>query len=109
MDKSRKYRKILKNITQTHAQMFSPMTWVQSTAVSDFAQNNFFLIDFDSSDKKHYIVFHLRLANEKILIIEDGIEEGIARDLIEAGVLAADIISPSTDQNQIFERELLAA
>lgn len=107
MDKLKKYRRILREITESHAQMSSPMNWVHSTAASDFAGNNFFLIDFDSNDKKHYIVFHLRLDNGKVFVVQDGIEYGIANDLIDAGISASDVVSPFFEENK--NRELLAA
>lgn len=107
MDKLKKYRRILKTITEEHAQISSPIKWVQSTAVCDFEQNNFFLIDYDLKDKKHYIVFHLRLDDGKIFIEQDGVEDGIAQDLVQAGILPKDIVD--TIQTKERENILLAA
>lgn len=109
MDKLKKYRQILKAVTEEHAQMPSPMNAVLSTAVSDFAGNNYFLIDFDSHDKKHYIVFHLRLTNGKIFVEQDGVEYGIAQDLIDAGVAPEDIVSFFQTSSQERENMLIAA
>mgnify|MGYP000306513506 CR=1 FL=1 len=110
MGKLKKYRQILRGVTEEHAQTPSPMDWIQSTAACDFAQNNYFLIDFDSSDKKHYIVFHLRLAEDgKVLIMQDGIEYGVAQDLMDAGILPADIILPFKKESRKNEKEQFAA
>lgn len=109
MDKIKKYRRILKNVTEEHARIPSPMKSVRSTAVSDFSQNDYFLIDFDLQNKKHYVVFHLRLNNGKIWVEQDGIEYGIARDLIEAGVSSQDIVLAFQDKELRSEGELIAA
>jgi hypothetical protein len=106
MDKIETYRQILKSVTEKHAKMFSPVQNVSSSAVCDFEQNNYFLIDFDSKEKKHYIVFHLRLENGKIFIEQDGIEYGIKQDLIEAGISPNEIVFNFQDLPQT---ELLAA
>ncbi len=106
MDKIETYRKILKSVTEKHAKMFSPVQNVASSAVCDFDENNYFLIDFDSKEKKHYIVFHLRLDNNRIFIEQDGIEYGIKQDLIEAGISPNEIVLNFQDSRQM---ELLAA
>jgi XisI protein len=106
MDKIKKYRRILKEITEYHAQMKSPINKVESFAVSDFGKNDFFLIDSDLKDRKHYIVFHLRIKDNKVFIEQDGIEYGIYNDLIDAGIAVDDIVLiHQTQQN----RELIAA
>ena len=93
MDKIKKYRRILKSVTEEHANIASPMNWVKSTAACDFGQNNYFLIDYDTREKKHYIVFHLRLVDGKIFVEQDGVEYGIVDDLVMSGVSAKDISS----------------
>lgn len=109
MDKIKKYRQILRDITEAHAQMPSPMEEIESNAVSDFAKNNYFLIDFDSENKKHYIVFHIRLDKGKVWIEQDGIEYGIAQDLIDAGISPQDIVKAFQDKELKAENELIAA
>ncbi len=109
MDRSKKYRQILKSVTEEHANMSSPIDTVVSTAVADFARNNYFLIDFDSRDKKHYIVFHLRLEDGKIFVVQDGIEYGIEQDLIEAGISRENIILPFQSAAEKRENQLIAA
>ncbi|MGI8639756.1 MAG: element excision factor XisI family protein [Pyrinomonadaceae bacterium] len=104
----KKYRQMLRNVTEAHAQMSSPMDYVKSTAVSDFSQTNYFLIDFDSQDKKHYIVFHLCLKDGKVWIEQDGIEYGVAQDLIKAGVARQDIVLAFQDKEVMSESELIA-
>jgi predicted transcriptional regulator len=106
MDKVKKYRQILKSVTEKHAKMYSPMQNVSSSAVCDFEKNNYFLIDFDSNEKKHYIVFHLRLENGKIFVLQDGIEYGIKEDLVEAGISPQEII---LNFQGTFQPELLVA
>lgn len=106
MDKIKKYRQILRNVTEKHAKMYSPMQNIFSSAVCDFEKNNYFLIDFDSNEKRHYIVFHLRLEDGKIIVLQDGIEYGIKEDLVEAGISPQEII---LNFQETFQSELLAA
>ena len=106
MDKVEKYRQILKSVTENHAKIFSPVQTVNSSAVCDFEQNNYFLIDFDTKEKRHYIVFHLRLDNGEVFIEQDGIEYGIKQDLVEAGISPNEIVLSYQDSRQL---ELLAA
>jgi XisI protein len=40
----------------------------------------------------HSVVLHLRIKNSKVWIERDGMEEGIATDLLEAGIPKEDIV-----------------
>ena len=49
-------------------------------------------VGFDRVGRAHHILFHLRLKNGQVLVEADGIEYGIAHDLIDAGIAPEDIV-----------------
>ena len=62
--------------------------------ICDPKNDNYLLIHagWDNIRRIHSTVLHLRLRDGKILIEEDGLEHGVAQDLIDAGVSPKDIV-----------------
>lgn len=94
LTKSETYRHILQHIVEKHARMVAPSEHIEYVSNCDLKHDSYLLlrIGFDRVGRAHHILFHLRLKNGQVLIESDGIEYGIARDLIEAGVAKEDII-----------------
>jgi hypothetical protein len=92
--KLKKYRQILQQVTEMHAKMPAEPDDVESFAVCDPVNGQYLLLDvgWEGEERAHYVVFHLRLKDGKVLIEQDGIEYGIAQDLIEAGIPKEDIV-----------------
>ena len=94
LTKTEAYRRILSQIVEKHAAMVAPKEQIEYATICDPLHDSYLLmrIGFDQAGRAHHILFHLRLKDGKVLIEHDGIEYGIARDLIEAGIAPEDII-----------------
>jgi len=95
VEKLNHYRWVLQQVIEKHAQMSTEPAGSESVAVCDCNGDNYLLLDvgWDATGRVHYVIIHLRLKDGKVLIEKDGIEYGIAQDLLEAGVPAEDIVT----------------
>ncbi|MGH9800328.1 MAG: element excision factor XisI family protein [Blastocatellia bacterium] len=87
------YRKILPQVLEYHAALPAEPTNAESIPICDPVHDNYLLMDIfpDPKGSAAHIVVHLRLKNGKVRVERDGIEDGIAQDLIKAGVAEKDI------------------
>ena len=110
-EKVNHYRRILQEIIERHAQMATEPPQPESFVVSDTVHDHYLLLDvgWEANKRAHYIVIHLRLKDGKVYIEEDGIEYGIARDLLDAGIPAEDIIVATHSPRPMPLNELTAA
>ena len=94
MDKVTNYRRILRRLVTEYAQYRPSHGEIEPIGVCDSKSDNYLLIHagWDNNRRIHVTVFHLRLHNGKILIEEDGLEHGIAQDLLDAAVPPRDIV-----------------
>ncbi|MFN8486718.1 MAG: XisI protein [Caldilineaceae bacterium] len=95
MDKLIKYRKIIKDILQKYAQTSGADTQgLETELVFDELHDHYMLfrIGWWPKGRVHGTTVHVRLRNAKFWIEEDWTEEGIATDLIAAGVPQEDIV-----------------
>ena len=94
LTKTEKYRQILQQVVAKHAQMVPPSGQIEYVSNCDPVRNSYLLlrVGFDRVGRAHHILFHFRLQGDKVLIEHDGIEYGIARDLVEAGIAPEDIV-----------------
>lgn len=98
MDSSTKltrYRQSLRQVIEMHAAMKLGDRQLESLAICDPTNDNYLLMDvgYDHVGRADDVIVHLRLRDDgKVLIEYDGIEYGIAHDLIEAGIAKEDIL-----------------
>lgn len=98
MDPSTKlarYRQLLRQVVEMHAAMKPGDRQLESLAICDPTNDNYLMMDvgYDHVGRADDVILHLRLrADGKVLIEYDGIEYGIAHDLIEAGIAPEDIV-----------------
>jgi hypothetical protein len=114
MDKAEKlnrYKRICRQIVERHAAMPSEPTSVESLAVCDSESGNYLLMDIGwyPKERAHYVVVHLRVKGGKVWVEYDGVEYGIAKDLIEAGIPEEDVVWPSNERDRRRFTELVAA
>ncbi|HZS06367.1 MAG TPA: element excision factor XisI family protein [Blastocatellia bacterium] len=95
VEKLNSYRRALQQVIEKHARMPAEPSDSEAIAVCDPASDNYLLLDvgWEADGRVHYVIIHLRLKDGKALIEKDGIEYGVAQDLIEAGIPAEDIIT----------------
>src|SRR5215813_3188746 len=93
MDKLENYRQMVKQVVGMHANYPSDQDYIDTLAVCDEQTDNYLLLDIEASETgyKYWVIFHLRISDEKVGIEKDGIECGIARDLVDVGIPKEDI------------------
>jgi hypothetical protein len=94
MDQLANYRALVKQVLLRHAEYAPSLGQVESIPVFDEHRDHYFLVDFgwNRTGRVHSVILHLQLKNGKVWIERDGTEEGIAYDLLEAGIPKADIV-----------------
>ena len=94
MDKLERYRSLIQNILEEYRQLGSDNSDVESVLLLDPIRDQYLLLKMgwhqDNRIKRN--VIHVRLKNQKIWIEEDWTEDGIATDLLQAGVQKEDIV-----------------
>lgn len=95
MDQLTKYRKLVQEILKCHAQSSGVSTpGMETDLVIDEQHDHYMLFRMGWSPKGriHGTTIHVRLRQGKFWIEEDWTEEGIATDLLAAGVPKTDIV-----------------
>ncbi|MBC1222102.1 XisI protein [Nostoc sp. UCD121] len=96
MDKLSKYRNIIKNILIEYDRLCnsSPDEDLESLLALDDERDQYlwFQIGWQKDRRIKGITVHIRIKNHKIWIEEDWTEEGIATELLNAGVPQSDIV-----------------
>lgn len=89
-----KYRRILQHVVENHADASRREDQVEIVPICDNVHDNYLImrIGWDRVGRAHHILFHFRLKEGKVWIEWDGIEYGIAHDLLEAGIPKEDIV-----------------
>ncbi|MEW5986570.1 MAG: XisI protein [Chloroflexota bacterium] len=94
MDQLDTYRQIVKNVISHYAQFKPSYGEVQIEAIFDEANDHFELMytGWDGYQRVHGCVLHVDIRGGKVWIQHDGIEGGIADELVEAGIPPTDIV-----------------
>src|SRR5262245_42314799 len=94
MDKLDHYRAIIKQLLSRHAELAPRVGQIESVPVFDEYNGHYLLVDFgwDRTGRVYSVILHLLLKNGKVWIVRDGTEEGIAVDLIAAGIPKDEIV-----------------
>lgn len=105
------YRQRILQVLNMHAQMKGEPAWIQSRVERDELNNCYRLIDRDphKNGGTDYIVVELKLADNKVWIVQDGIEYGIAEDLLVAGIAPDDIREEMSETDSYTLPETRAA
>ena len=96
MDRLKRYRTLIKQILQRHADLMNsqPVPGEEVNCVFDEQRDHYLLLKYGWPRGKHvhYTKLHARIADCKIWIEEDMTEEGLATELVEAGIPKEDIV-----------------
>ncbi len=96
MDKLAKYRQLIKQILTHYAELINrrPKPNKETEVVFDEERDHYMLVTVGWSDSRRIrgTTVYVRLRNGKFWIEEDWTENGIATDLVEAGVPKEDIV-----------------
>ncbi|MFB2935254.1 XisI protein [Aerosakkonemataceae cyanobacterium BLCC-F154] len=88
MDTLDNYRQILQNILIEYAQLPYAYGQLERQLIIDENKNHYLLLTLGWENKKrvHGCLIHIDIIDEKIWIQRDGTEDGIANDLVNAGI-----------------------
>lgn len=94
MDNLNLYRDIIEKILQEHANIPYAYGEIEEYLIIDKERNHFLLLDvgWQQKHRVHGCLTHVQIFNGKIWIQRDGIEDGIAPELVEAGIPKSDIV-----------------
>ena len=96
MDKLTEYPKLLKHILAEHVEICrrQPVRGIETYLIADDALSDYVWINigWQSDDRVCAITSFIRIRDGKFLIEEDWTEDGIASDLLRAGVPREDIV-----------------
>ncbi len=94
MDKLNHYRNLIQKVLEEYHNLSSGNSDIESALLLDPIRDQYLLLKMgwhqDNRIKRN--VIHLRLKDQKIWIEEDWTEDGIATDLLQAGVQSEDIV-----------------
>ncbi len=104
-------RRLVLQVLEMHARMPIEPAHLSSRVSQDLLNETYRLIDRDPRENggMDHIVVELRLLGGKVLVLNDGIEYGIAEDLLEAGIPAEDIVEDFEELPSFKYAEALAA
>ena len=88
MDNLNHYRKVIRELIETYAQYQPACGDVQIEVIFDEANDHYELVyaGWHRTYRIHGSVIHIDIRNEKIWIQYDGTEDGIAEELVKAGI-----------------------
>lgn len=94
MDRLANYRRVIKDILAKHTQITYGHGNIERIAISDDERDSYLLlsIGWDKTRRIHTIVFHLRIHNDKIWVEDDWTANGIANELMDAGIRKDEIV-----------------
>lgn len=93
MGRVNEYRGIIYQILSQYAEFYSGQEGIESTIVQDDTNGHYMLLDIGwrYPHRIYQVVFHMHLKENKIWIEQDWTREGVASELIAAGVPATSI------------------
>jgi hypothetical protein len=95
-ERTQRYRALIQQSLQRHADRMNrqPVPGQEVDCVFDEQRDQYLLLKYGWPRGKHahYTKLHVRLRNGKIWIEEDTTEDGLASELVEAGVPKDDIV-----------------
>jgi hypothetical protein len=94
MDTLETYRQIIINVLKEYAQIPYAYGQVESQVILDRDSDRYLLIvqEWENQKRVHGCLVHIDIIDNKIWIQRDGIEYGIANELVEKGISKKDIV-----------------
>ncbi len=94
MDRIAEYRQIIKDLIRHYAQIKPAYGDIEIEAIFDETNDHYELryTGWDKHRRVHGSVLHIDIRNNKVWIQHDGIEGGVAEELVEAGIPRESIV-----------------
>ncbi len=94
MDKLEKYRQIIRKILTNYVKISYSNVQVRNRAAFDRETDQYLIISegWNKQEHLHSCLIHVEIINNKIWIQCDNTEDGIANELVTAGIPKSDIV-----------------
>ena len=94
MDRLDTYRQIIRRTLQLYADIPYANVDVRNLTAFDVDSDQYAIISEGWNDQRHYhgCLIHVEIRGDKIWVQRDGTEDGIADELVEAGIPKSDIV-----------------
>lgn len=94
MDKLKNYQNIITEILNPYVDIKYANANLKNRPAYDYTNNQFLIISEGWQENKHFhsCLIHLEIINDKIWIQCDNTEDGIANELVNAGIFKNDIV-----------------
>ncbi len=94
MDTLEKYRQIIRNVLTPYAQIAYANVDVRNLTAFDSDSDQYAILSegWDRQCHYHGCLIHIEIRNGKVWVQRDGTEEGVATELVEAGIPKSDIV-----------------
>ncbi len=94
MDRIEQYRQIIQRILAEYLKYIPKEENIETVGIQDVQSDNYLLLDMGWQPPRriYAVILHLRINDGKIWIEQDGTEDGVAHELLKAGVLPDEIV-----------------
>ena len=94
MDQLNQLREIIKNAISSWAEFLPPEEGMENVLVFDENSDNYVYIYTGWKNDRHInaTLVHIGIRGDKVHVYHDGIEDGIVKDLLEAGIPEKSIV-----------------
>ncbi len=94
MDSLENYRQIIRSILTPYAQIAYANISVRNMTAFDSDSDQYAILSegWDQQRHHHGCLIHVEIRNGKVWIQRDGTEDGVATELVEAGIAKSDIV-----------------
>ncbi|MBI3958122.1 MAG: XisI protein [Chloroflexi bacterium] len=88
MDRIAKYRQIIKDVITKYAQFYPAYGTIDVETIFDEAKDHYEMmyVGWQKHRRVHGCVLHIDIRGGKVWIQHDGTEDGVAEELVEAGI-----------------------
>ncbi|MFM2431798.1 MAG: hypothetical protein RLZZ511_3011 [Cyanobacteriota bacterium] len=94
MDRAVEYRKIIELVLQQYTQIVYANMAIKNRAAFDRDRDQYLILSegWNKQQRIHSCLIHIEIINSKVWIQIDGTEDGIAEELMAAGIPKAEIV-----------------
>jgi XisI protein len=94
MDKLEKYRQIIRDVLKPYVSISYANAEIQNQTVFDDETEQYLIVSvgWSKDGRIHGCLIHISIIDGKVWVQRDGTEDGIANELVEAGIPKEDIV-----------------
>ncbi|HAA27931.1 MAG TPA: XisI protein [Cyanobacteria bacterium UBA8553] len=94
MDKLEKYRKIIRDVLRQYVNISYANADIQNHAAFDPDTDQYIIVSvgWGKDGRIHGCLIHISIIDDKVWVQRDGTEDGIANELVQAGIPKEEIV-----------------